>query len=193
MPTLLIFFFISTSFPAFFLKELGSPNSGFLNLSSSMASKKTIPEKKRTSSSSRAPPPSPDNPKKFITREAEKLYHESPFNMTFIAECGLDYNLYFTFMIQDRGWTTLCTHPQLGIAPVFRKFHPNLRFRLGTAVYVRGKWVDFSAIAINRVYNLVDNYNDAYRASFQDTENQSIMRSLTRGKGYGNDTLPLLR
>ena len=40
----------------------------------------------------------------------------------------------------------------------------------------------FSAMAINRVYNLVDDDSDAYRALFQDTDYQMIMRSLTRGR-----------
>ena len=43
--------------------------------------------------------------------------------------------------------------------------------------------MDFSATSINLVYNLVDNDSDAYKALFQDTEYQSIMRSLIRGKG----------
>ena len=46
----------------------------------------------------------------------------------------------------------------------------------------RSKWVDFSATVINRVYNLVDDDNDAYMALFQDTDYQMITRSLTRGR-----------
>ena len=41
--------------------------------------------------------------------------------------------------------------------------------------------MDFSAVKINQVYNLVDNDSDTYKAPFQDTDYQMIMRSLTRG------------
>ena len=73
-------------------------------------------------------------------------------------------------MVWDRGWTTFCTHPQPGMALVVGEFHSNLRFRLGTMVYVKGKWVDFSATVINLVYNVGDNDSDAYKALFQDTD-----------------------
>ena len=43
--------------------------------------------------------------------------------------------------------------------------------------------MDFSAIAINQVYNLVDDDSDAYRALFQDTDYQMIMTFLTRRRG----------
>ena len=73
-------------------------------------------------------------------------------------------------MIQERGWTKFCEHPLLGIAPVVREFHSNLRYQIDTTVYVRGKWVDFSAATINRVFNLVDDDNLVYRALFQYTD-----------------------
>ena len=86
-------------------------------------------------------------------------------------------------MIQERGWTTfLCASPTQD-SPVVREFHSNLWFWVGSTVYVRGKWVDFSVAVINRVYNLVDDDRDAYRALFQDTYYQMIMRFLTRGRG----------
>ena len=152
-----------------------------------MALKKIISEKrKRIGSSSRAPPLPLDNSEKFITREAKKLYHESLFNRTFVAERSIpDSNIYFTFMIRDRGWPTFCAHPQPRIAPVVKEFHSNLQFRVGSTVYVQGKWVDFNATAINWVYNLVDNDNNAYKALFQDKDYELIMRSLTRGRGGG--------
>ena len=85
-------------------------------------------------------------------------------------------------MIQERGWTTFYVHPQPRIAPVVREFNSNLRFWVGTTVYVKGKRVDFS-VAMIKVYNLVDNDSKAYKALFQDTDYQMIMRFLTRGKG----------
>ena len=46
---------------------------------------------------------------------------------------------------------------------------------------MRGKWVGFSATTINRVYDLVDDDSEAYRALFQNTDYQQLMRVLTRG------------
>ena len=43
--------------------------------------------------------------------------------------------------------------------------------------------MDFRAIAITRVYNMVDDDSDAYRALFQDTDYQMIMTFLTRRRG----------
>ena len=70
-------------------------------------------------------------------------------------------------------------HPLPRIALVVRKFHSNLRFR----VYVWGKWVDFNATLISRLYNLVDDNNKAYMALFHSTNYQQLMRVLTRGRG----------
>ena len=97
-----------------------------------MAPKKTVLEKRKgTGLSSLAPPPPPDNPEKFITREAEKLYHEFLYNGTFVAECGIpDSNIYFNFMIQDNGWTTFYAHPKIGITPVIREFTLTYSFQL---------------------------------------------------------------
>ena len=178
------FLFISV-FPGFSFPRTRPFQVRFLHPSSSMAPKKTVPEKRKMKgSSSCAPPPPLDNPEKFITREAKKLYHESLYNRTVVAKRGIpNLNVYFGFMIQERGWTIFCAHPQLRIGPVVREFHSNLRFRVGTTICVRGKWVDFSATAINRVYNLVDDDSKAYRALFQDTDYKMIMRFLTRGRG----------
>ena len=68
------------------------------------------------------------------------------------------------------------------MAPIVCEFHSNLLGRVGSTVYVRGKWVDFSATTINRLYNLVEADSDAYRALFLDTDYQLLMRSLTKGR-----------
>ena len=49
--------------------------------------------------------------------------------------------------------------------------------------------MDFSATTINRAYNLVDNDSEAYKALLQDTDYQSIIWSLTRGRGGMETTL----
>ena len=85
-----------------------------------------------------------ENPEKFITLEMEKLYHESLYNKAFLAEPGFpNSNVYFNFTTHDKGWTKFCENPLPRIAPVVKEFHSNLRYRIGTIVYVRGKWVNF--------------------------------------------------
>ena len=137
-----------------------------------MAPKKSVlVKRKRTRSSLRAPSPTPDNLEKFITRDAESLYHNSLYNKTFVLERGFpNSNAYFSFVIQEKGWTKLCEHPLVGIALIVCEFYSNPRFRVGSTVYVRGKWVDFSTIAINRLYNMVDDDSEAYEALFHNTD-----------------------
>ena len=48
---------------------------------------------------------------------------------------------------------------------------------------MQGKLVYFSATAINWFYNLVDEDNEVYRALFQNTDYQQLMRFLTKGRG----------
>ena len=91
----------------------------------------------------------------------------------------LDSNVYFKFLIQEKGWIKLCEHPLPGIAPVVREFHSNQQYWMDSIVYVRGKWVDFSATSINRVFNLVEDDSEAYRALFQ----HMMMHILTNGRG----------
>ena len=150
-----------------------------------MTSKETILEKKgREPDRVHACLPLPENPEKFITRDAKKLYHESLYSKTFIAECGFsNFNVYFNFMIWDKGWTKLCSHPPPRIALIVREFHSNLRYRVGSTVYVREKWVNFSVVVINKVYNLVDDDSDTYKALFHNIDYQMILQSLTRGRG----------
>ena len=94
-------FFISRCFLAFPLQKIDPSKSGFSHLFSSLALKKIFPEKRKMiGSSSRAPPPLPNNPEKFITWEAKKLYHESLYSRKFFVERGItNSNVYFNFMI----------------------------------------------------------------------------------------------
>ena len=94
-------------------------------------------KRKRTGSSSRVPPPLPDYPEKFITRDAETLYHESLYKKTFVQKRGNpNSNVYFNFVIHEKWWTKFCEHPVLGIAPIIREFHSNLWGQISSMVYV---------------------------------------------------------
>ena len=56
-----------------------------------------------------------------------------------------------------------------------REFQSNLPFKVDTPVFVRGKWVEFGAEAINRIYRLLDDDNEEYRALFVDIDYERLM------------------
>ena len=66
---------------------------------------------------------------------------------------------------------------------VVREFHSNMPFKVGTTVFVQGKWVKFGAQEINRIYRLLDDNNAEYRALFANTDYECLMQELTKGKG----------
>ena len=142
-----------------------------------MAPKKTVPAKRhRFGSTSRAAPPSPDDLRRFISREAKRLYHESLCIRSFIPEWGFSTsNAFFNFTIQTRDWQTLCALLTHGVAPVVCEFYSNLPFLVDTTVFVRGQWVDFGSWTINQIYQLRDDDNEEYRALFADTDFQGLM------------------
>ena len=148
-----------------------------------MAPRKSIPAKRQRSSSIlRATPSPPKDPHRFISRKVERIYHETLFNCSFDSERGFPTsNAFFNFIIQNCGWQTLCAPPVPGVAPVVREFHSNLPFKVGTTVFVRGKWVEFGAQAINRIYRLLDDDSAEYKALFADTDYERLMQELTKG------------
>ena len=142
-----------------------------------MAPKKFVPAKRhRSSSTSRANPPHPDDPRQFISHEAEWLYHESLYNRPFVPERGFPTSkAFFNFPIQNRGWQTLCAPPTPEVALIVREFHSNLRFRVGTTVFVWGGWVEFGARTINQIYQLRDDDSEKYQALFVAINFESLM------------------
>ena len=150
-----------------------------------MAPKKTVlPKRHRSGSTSRAAPPPSDNSRRFISREAEQLYHESLCIHSFVMEWGFPTsNAFFNFTIQTRGWKTLWAPPTPKVALVVREFHSNLRFRVGTIVFVRGRWVDFRARAIIQIYQLREDESEEYQVLFVATDFEIPMQELTQGQG----------
>ena len=129
-------------------------------------------------------PPLPEDQHRFISWEAKWIYHESLFNCSFVPERGFPTsNAFFNFTIQNRGWKTLYASPVPGVPPVVREFHFNLPFKVGTTVFVRGKWVKFSAQAINRIYRLLDDDSVEYKALFTDIDYERLMQKLTHSQG----------
>ena len=121
-------------------------------------------------------PPPPEDPHRFISWEAERIYHESLFKRSFVLEQGFPTsNVFFNFIIQNRGWQILCAPPVPKVAPVVREFHFNLPFKVDTTVFVRRKWVEFGAQAINQIYHLLDDDGEEYRDLFADTDYERLM------------------
>ena len=116
-----------------------------------MVPKKTVPAKRhRSGSTSRVAPSPPDDPRRFISQEAKRLYHKSLCKHSFVPERGFPTsNAFFNFTIQTRGWHTICAPLIPGVALIVQEFYSNLPFRVGTIVFVRGQWVDFGARTIN--------------------------------------------
>ena len=50
-------------------------------------------------------------------------------------------------------------------------------------MFVRGKWVDFEARAINQIYQLWEDDGEEYQAFFVATHLESLMQELTQGQG----------
>ena len=69
------------------------------------------------------------------------------------------------------------------MASVVLELHSNLPFKVGTTVFVQGKWVKFGTQAINLIYRLLDDDSAEYRALFANTDYESLMQELSQGQG----------
>ena len=105
-----------------------------------MAPKKTVLAKRHCSdSTSQATPTPSDDPHRFISREVERLYHESLCIRSFVPERGFPTsNAFFNFTIQTQGWQSLCASLTPGVAPIVREFYSNLPLWVNTTVFVLG-------------------------------------------------------
>ena len=75
-----------------------------LHRSTSMALRKSTPAKRqRSSSTSQVAPPPSEDPHRFVSWEAERIYHESLFNRLFVQkQCFPTSNAFFNFTTQSR-------------------------------------------------------------------------------------------
>ena len=64
-------------------------------------------------------------------------------------------------MIFKNNWKNFCQHPSVAIVPLVKEFYANFDGGSRNSVYVRGKRVDISGVAINKVYRL-DDVDDEY-------------------------------
>ena len=123
-------------------------------------------------------------PKKTVPAKRHRSCSTSLCNRSFVPERGFPTsNAFFNFTIHTRGWQTLCAPPTPEVASVVQEFHSNLRFLVGTTVFVRGRWVDFGARTINQIYQLWKDDSKEYQALYMETDFESMMQELTQGQG----------
>ena len=122
------------------------------------------PKKRETTSEPIRIHPPPQNPAKFLTSKAEEVFNFLSVRST-VPERGFRNNStnYCIFMQTRHNWKHFCAHPTLGITPIVREFHANLRDRVGFTVFVKGVWVLFDGATINRVLGLSDIDSNEFR------------------------------
>ena len=69
------------------------------------------------------------------------------------------------------------------MALVVWEFHSNLPLKVSTTIFVRGKWIEYVAQAINRIYRLLDDESAEYKALFSNIDNERLMQELTHDQG----------
>ena len=79
-------------------------------------------------------------------------------------------------------WKKLCEHLNLGVALVVREFHTNLRDRIGSTIFVRGVWVPFDNLTINRFFEIQDKEIEEYRVLYREPNYDLILKKLTDGQ-----------
>ena len=85
----------------------------------------------------------------------------------------------FGGLLQGRcSWSKPCEHPPLGVALVVREFCTNLREKVGSPIFVQGKWVSFNASMINIVFGLMDTNSEQFRALYLEPNYMLILEEL---------------
>ena len=125
---------------------------------------KMAPKKRKTTSEPvRIPPPS-QNPANFLTSKTEEVFNFLGVH-SIVPKRGFRTNStnYHIFMHTRQHWKHFCAHSPLGIAPIVREFHANLRDRNGFTIFMRGVWGPFNGVTINRVLGLSDIDSDGFK------------------------------
>ena len=125
------------------------------------------PKKRKTWSKGATPPPSPLNLRNFITRATKENYS----TLEGVPRNNPKFHL---FLYNRRNWKTLCDHPDLRVAPVVSEFHANLHDRIGSTVFVRGVWVPFDSLTINRFFELQEEDSEEYRALYREPNYEKV-------------------
>ena len=86
----------------------------------------------------------------------------------------------------------------LGATPVEREFNANLLDRIGSTVFMRGFWVPFDSVTINRAFKLNDENSEEFKTMFGEHNSNRILNGLRNGeiawkRGSSNEVICFLR
>ncbi|GMN60647.1 hypothetical protein TIFTF001_029734 [Ficus carica] len=104
----------------------------------------------------------------FTTRR--NLWPERGF--VYMSSDTLGYPEYIYSVIFKNNWKNIYQHPSVAIVPLVKEFYANIDGGSPNSVYVRGKRVDISGSAINKVYRLDDVEDEYFEFSKRVHENQ---------------------
>ena len=92
-------------------------------------------------------------------------------------------------MIEHKGWSLLCKHKPVRFTAVVREFFADLVGRREKTCYVRGKWISFDRIEINKVFNLSKLKDGSkFKRLQKDPDHQKIVELFTTQKREWNST-----
>ena len=102
----------------------------------------------------------------FVSEEAQTHFHDSVVKRNPIAERGLCVMGVNWPSIQNNfraiKWDEFCNQPKAAIVPIVREFYANAPEHNNRKVFVRGKMINFSGKAINKIFKLSDIERDEY-------------------------------
>lgn len=96
----------------------------------------------------------------FVSAAAEERYRHSVVHRNCIQERGFE--LLLQEKIQNLGWQTFASQPRACSIPLVKEFYANAKEHDNFKVFVRGRWVRFDRVSINRFYHTQDIPNDDY-------------------------------
>ena len=121
---------------------------------------------------------------KFINESMAEKFGLISKNRSFIKEKGFYHpDDFFHKTLANKGWRALCQPPRPATTSVVQEFYANLASHILKKVRVHGVLVDFSAMSINRYYNLEQVNPEAYVRLHEHPNYPEVLRLLTNGQG----------
>ena len=131
-----------------------------------------------------------DETDEFISNRPFVIMENTLVNKDFIGERGFnELTSLFKEVIEHKGWSLLCEHKPVRFTAVVREFFANLVGRREKTCYVRGKWISFDRIEINKVFNLSKLKDGSkFKRLQKDPDHQKIVELFTTQKREWNST-----
>ena len=121
---------------------------------------------------------------KFFNVSVAKKFSLILKNWSFIKEKGFHHpDDFFRKTITNKEWRALFQPPRPVSIMVVREFYANLASHVLKRVWVCGVLVDFSAMSINRCYNLESVNSEAYDRLHENPNHLKVLRMLNNRQG----------